>query len=144
MAHARAPFYNTDGAVGKHQKNATDDVMLVQVFLSDLSGVHTIFQWTKPTTPLQVNGVADDNLFAWIRSYQAGVKSSGISPITVDGIVNSVPGAFTSQTTITHTKYTLMYLNNHHQSVFREKYHNLPNDVSVPAALRAALNRSAR
>jgi hypothetical protein len=144
MAHSRAPFYNTDNAVGKFQPNATDDVMLVQLFLSDLSTRGTIFEWNKPTTPLTVNGVADDNLYAWIRSYQAGIKSTGMSPITVDGIINSVPGSFTSQTTITKTKYTLMYLNNHHKNLFREKYNNLRSDATVPAALRAALNQNER
>src|SRR5919106_553927 len=98
MAHQRAPFYNTDGAVGKFMANKTDDVYLVQVFLSDLSKMHTIFTWNKPVQPVPVNGVADDNLFAWIRSYQAGLNSGG-SPVTVDGIVNSVPGAFTANTT---------------------------------------------
>ena len=142
MAHQRAPFYNTDDAVGKFLANRTDDVMLVQLFLSELSTRHTIFEWKKPTTPLTVNGTADDNLFAWIKSYQAAVKT--FAPVTVDGIVNSVPGEFTGQTSITKTKYTLMYLNNHYESLFPEKYRNLPNDQSVPSTLRLSLNQRKR
>lgn len=143
MAHQRAPFYNTDAAVGKGQPNATDDVLLVQFFLSEEATKHTIFAWNKPATPLNVNGRFDDNLTAWIRSFQEALKGVG-SPVTVDGIVNSVPGAFTSQTTRTHTKYTLMFLNNLYESMFPDKFRNLPNEDSVPVLLRRSLNQSKR
>ncbi len=142
MAHQRAPFYNTDDAVGKFLANRSDDVMLVQLFLSELSTRHTIFLWHKPTTPLAVNGVADDNLFAWIKSYQSAVNI--FAPVTVDGIINRVPGEFTGLTSNTKTKYTLMYLNNHYESLFPDKYRNLPNDQSVPTTLRTSLKQRKR
>ena len=138
MAHQRRPFYNVDAAVGRYQTNSVDDVLLVQTFLSDLAPVHTIFVWERPTKPLIVNGVPDENLYAWIKSYQDGLKVSGY-PITNDGIINTVPGAISTQTSITHTKYTLMYLNNHHESLFPEKWRNLPNDPTVHATLRKSL-----
>lgn len=141
MAHSRRPFYNTDGTVGRYQANKTDDVMLIQWFfkeLSTLDPLQILFAWERPATPPEINGVADENLYTWIRTFQEGLKASGYS-ITADGIINSVPGALHSQTSITHTKYTLMYLNNLLHSTRTEKYLLLPVDESVPAQLRKAV-----
>jgi hypothetical protein len=140
MAHRHRPFYNLDKAVGLNQPNATDDVMLVQFFLSELSNVHTIFVWNKPTEPLKVDGIKSQNLFNWIRSYQQGIKSQG-SPVAADGIVNPARGAATTRSTITNTIYTIVFLNNHFESLFPDRFGNLARDLKVPQPLRTSLER---
>jgi hypothetical protein len=140
MAHRHRPFFNLDQPVGRNKNNLTDDVMLVQFFLSETAKKNVIFDWKKPAKPLTVNGSADENLFAWILSFQQGVKSQG-TPVHVDGIVDPARGAATTRSSITQSIYTIVLLNNLFESQSPDRFTNLQNDPGVPATLRAALQR---
>lgn len=142
MAHRHRPFYNLDKPVGPQKTNATDDVMLVQFFISELSKTRTIFEWNKPSEPLLVNGQANDLLFRWIRSYQVAIKGGG-SPVSADGVVDPATGAATQRSSHTHTIYTIVFFNNHFESLFPQRFADLRKDPTVPGLLRAALERSA-
>ena len=88
MPSKYVPFYNVTQAVGRGGTNSTNDVMLIQFFLSEIARVppHPI---PPPVTPLPVNG--DPNplhlLEEWIMWFQSSVRRVG-KPITVDGRVD--------------------------------------------------------
>jgi hypothetical protein len=111
--------------------------MLVQFLLREIatSTLPFMTDWTnRPERPLQVNGIADENLFQWIRSFQDNAASRN----TADGVVDPAPSDH-ARTSITREPYTINQLNGSFLTAFPERYQNLPNDPGVPAALRQAL-----
>lgn len=86
MATKYLPFYNVDRSVGKGGVNSSDDVLLIQFFLSEIGKVppHPI---PPPSTPLVVNGIANQTLNEWILWFQNAVKKVG-KVVTVDGRID--------------------------------------------------------
>ncbi|MGH9662887.1 MAG: hypothetical protein ACRD9L_00510, partial [Bryobacteraceae bacterium] len=82
MAFRIPTFYNLTKPVGKSKPSLPLDVLLVQFFLKEVvaQGGTTI---RPPATPLDLNGVVDQNTIDWISAYQ---KSK--SQLYADGVVD--------------------------------------------------------
>jgi hypothetical protein len=134
MACYHRPFYNVDGAVGRGKRNASDDVMLVQFFLTEIARKNTgVFK--PPDQALQVSGAADENLYAWISAFQNQYSARP------DGIVDTARGSAYTRSTITHEIYTIVKLNNAFASLYPERFPDLRKDMTIPGVLRNALSR---
>jgi hypothetical protein len=134
MACYHRPFYNVDGAVGRGKPNAIEDVMLVQLFLTEIAKKKTgIFD--PPSQALAVNGMADENLYSWISAFQA------TSSATPDGTVDSARGSAYTRSTITNQIYTIVRLNNAFASLYPDRFSDLRKDMTLPPILRNALSR---
>lgn len=132
MAEKHLPYYNVSQSVGKGGVNNAEDVLLVQLFLSEVGKVppHPI---PPPTTPLVVNGLASQNLNDWILWFQNAVKKAGKS-IVVDGRIDP--------SRITDGSYyggrgTMAHLNVSYRKRFRENHNALENAKNCPAQLQS-------
>ena len=112
--------------------------MLVQFFFRELAPVHNIFNWTAPKQPLQVNGSPDENLYTYIHTFQGALKGLGY-PVAADDRIDPARGARTQRSSITHTIYTIVLLNNWFESMFPQRFLTLPKDSAAPLPLQKAL-----
>jgi hypothetical protein len=131
------PFYNVTMAVGPvgTAPNRRDDVLLVQYLLTNIVG--TVDNWVPPKSAkrLHVNGRMGSDTAAWIKSYQDSLDDQ----IAKDGRVDRALGAAGS---ISHTRYTILFLNHHFQNAQPKKFEALEDDVEAPAELRTAIKLS--
>jgi hypothetical protein len=144
-------FYNVSLAVGPKDTapNRRDDVLLVQYLLKGIaerSKDETLpFSngWVPPPTvtgkPFQVDGVVGRDTAVWIQSYQDAVAKAGPSMISADGRVDRALGVISS---ISHTVYTILYLNIEFGNVQYKKFKVLEDDVEAPPELRVAIRTS--
>jgi hypothetical protein len=152
MAQTHVKFYNVSKEVGPGKPNVSDDVLLVQFFLSEIGDFWQILSG-KPNSmgtsplidlkilkPLPVNGKADQNLYNWIKWFQS-VSSFGGTSAALDGIVSPAPSALYKGS---HSKvvFSIVKMNNAFQSFFRSRWDNLPTDPKVPSQLRTALENN--
>jgi hypothetical protein len=150
MAATHEKFYNVTKAVGPSQPNASDDVYLVQFFLKEIGefwqvlspnpnpiAKEIVFN-TAVLKPITLNGVADQNLYNWIRWFQTLLQrhQGGAPP---DGIVSPAPSR-NHKGKQSRSIYTICGLNNLFESFFRQRWDNLPADGKAPAPLKAALS----
>jgi hypothetical protein len=152
MAATHEKFYNVTKAVGPGQPNEGTDVMLVQFFLKEIGefwgllgpapnsmGVTPLFNH-KVLKPLTVNGVADANLYNWIKWFQA-IGSFGGTSAAMDGIVSPAPRR-NHQGTNSKSAFSIAKMNNAFWSFFPGRWDNLASDGKVPGALQTALRNN--
>jgi hypothetical protein len=151
IAYDRDFFYNVTMAVGPlgTAPNRRDDVMLVQYFLKAIADYSKKFatylpftagKWSPPETgkPFLVDGWMGSDTAAWIKSYQDAVAKPGYG-ILVDGRIDRALGISGS---ISHTVYTILWLNQDFLSAQRPKFDALEDDAEAPDELRAAIRSS--
>ncbi len=140
MANRLEQFYNVDSSVGKGQTNKGDDVLLVRFFLSEIKGaaVSDVIGFNPPGTLPINNPTWDQQLTDWIMAFQTALKHQG-SNVYVDGIVSAARGTATQLSTISHTTYTIVFLNRAYKTNHPKSHAALWEDPKAPAPLRAAL-----
>jgi hypothetical protein len=143
-------FYNVTLAVGPSgtAPNRRDDVMLVQYLLMGIAdgaarlGLDLVMAkgWKPPKSskPFAANGQMGSDTAALIKSYQRAVAKSGMS-ILVDGRVDP---SHRPISTISHTFYTILYMNIDFGDTQFAAFKSLENDPAAPAELRAAIGAS--
>jgi hypothetical protein len=145
-------FYNATMAVGPTgtAPNRRDDVMLVQYLLKVVADYaksvgsylpHAAGKWSPPGagTPFLVDGRMGPDTAAWIKSYQEAVSKPGYS-ILLDGRVDRALGL---TGTISHTVYTIIWLNHdYYSAVPRARFEALEDDPAAPSDLRDAIRAS--
>ena len=131
MATKFFPFYNVGQPVGKTGTNNSEDVVLVQFFLSEVAKVppHPI---PPPATPLTVNGMASPALTEWILWFQNCVKKVG-KPVQVDGRIDP---AMLHGGDIYGGSGTIVHLNVTYRRRFRAGHNALETASNCPASLR--------
>jgi hypothetical protein len=144
-------LYNVTLAVGpgRTAPNRLDDVMLVQYFLKGIAETsqkdRLAFSgdWVPPRTvtgkPFQVDGLMGTDTAAWIKSYQNAIAKGRPSDVLADGRVDRVLGVWSS---ISHTVYTLLFLNIEFGSVQNKTFQALEDDDEAPIELRVAIRAS--
>jgi hypothetical protein len=144
-------LYNVTLAVGPERTapNRRDDVMLVQYFLKGIAkrpqGDPLVFSgdWVPPRTvtgkPFQVDGLMGTDTAAWIKSYQNALAKGRPSDILTDGRIDRMLGFRSS---ISHTFYTILFLNIEFGDVQLEKFKALEDDDEAPIELRVAIRAS--
>ena len=135
MATKEIPFYNVDQSVGKGGANKTDDILLIQFFLTEIAKVppHPL---PPPTTPLPVNGSPAAPLVEWIQWFQNSVKKAG-KIIVADGRVDRASGQGGSYYV---TDYTMVHINVSYRRRFRRSHDALENASNCPMALKTKFN----
>jgi peptidoglycan hydrolase-like protein with peptidoglycan-binding domain len=141
-------FYNVHMPVGPNPPctNQIADVMLVQLCLQQTFDARLKFGVPFPPPPrgqrIQVDGKVGPVTLEAIVLFQNHVKLQGKS-IRPDGIVNRA-GAFTATSQISHTIFTIVWLNESLQFVIGEgRFRTLEDDSITPFALKVALAASA-
>ena len=137
MAAKEIPFYNVNTAVGPGCPNKRSDVMLVQFFL------HQIYahprKVNKPAGPkIQINGECDAVTTAWIKHFQDDMKGQG-APIRADGRIDQAKGNQGSFSSLSHTGYTITFLNHNYCSRYRRDHDYLEKHPLIPGELKAEL-----
>jgi hypothetical protein len=132
MATKKLPFYNVSQSVGPMGTNKSEDVLLVQFFLSEIGKVppHPL---PPPPVPLAVNGQVSPVLGTWILWFQNCVKAAG-KPVIVDGRVDPwlTPGADWKGSSA-----TIVHLNATFRRRFRDAHNALENAAHCPSVLRS-------
>ena len=131
MAEKYLPFYNISQPVGQGGVNSSEDVSLVQLFLSEVGKVppHPI---PPPTTPLLVNGIASPLLNEWILWFQKAVKQAG-KQIIVDGRIDPArihDGSYYGG------RGTIAHLNISYRKRFRANHNALETAPNCPGQLK--------
>jgi hypothetical protein len=132
MAIKYVPFYNIEKSVGKGGVNNSEDVLLVQYFLSQI-GKMPPHPLPPPGIPLTVNGVVTPLLYDWIDWFQKCVKKIG-KPIVTDGKIDpaKVYGG-----SIRGGNGTIVHLNATYRNRFRMPHNALETAPGFPPALGA-------
>jgi hypothetical protein len=136
-------IYNVTMAVGPigTAPNWHDDVLLVQYLLKQIVSAG---YWIPPTLskPFPVDGRMGTDTAAWIWDYQLSKRHLSIN---LDGRVDRALGVWTS---ITHTQYTIVYMNLDYQNACYfhrgslDLFNALEDDIEAPPALRSAIKLS--
>jgi hypothetical protein len=119
--------------VGPYAANRSDDVMLVQFFLSRIAAVATT-SIPKPAAPLDVNGIYTPELSQWILWYQKSNNAAGMVQLVADGRVDPMQGARGADQG--KLPFTINALNRSYRKRFRASHDVLDQDQTVPAQLR--------
>lgn len=130
-----ASFYNVTEAVGMGCKNMAEDVKVVQFFLKR---VYTTSEYKpmKPYGEMKPDGLCGPITRSWITKFQLDVRKRG-SNCLVDGIVNKAGNVESNwESSISHTHYTIRYLNNLMRKLDTALYKTLTTHPEVPADLK--------
>jgi hypothetical protein len=133
-------FYNVDEAVGPSCPNRRDDVLLVQYFLKvafDNGKAYDPPLVPPAGQPLTVTGMADPITFRWIKDFQEQAKKKGHKN-ALDGRVDKAKG--TGIGTISHTQYTITFLNLTYKKVRPNDYANIAKAGDCPPDLASAVS----
>jgi hypothetical protein len=136
---------NVNQAVGANAPNRTDDILLVQYFLtqiySNATKIYPPIQQT-PDGDLPVDGNWSSTLASWILNFQTERSQAGWS-MWPDGRVDPIPDVGNS--TPIHNKLYTIYWLNYGFALARPDvdYKQLELEPSVPQALADALSRNA-
>jgi len=140
-------LYNVHMPVGPKPPcaNAIADVMLVQLCLQQTFKGRMTFSPPFPPPPRGNEIVADGKVgpitLEAIALFQHHIKRMGKS-IRPDGIVNRV-GDFSARSQISHTIFTMVWLNQTLKHVIGgERFKQLEDDSITPFALKVALDAS--
>jgi hypothetical protein len=143
-----ATLYNVSMPVGPKPlcSNVIADVMLVQLCLQQAFKGRMTFSPPFPPPPrgqqIQVDGKVGPITLEAIVLFQNQVKRMGGS-VRPDGIVNRV-GAFSAKSQISHTIFTMVWLNKALRHVIGDgRFDRLEDDSITPFALKVALAASA-
>ncbi len=130
-------FYNVSAAVGSGCNNMTEDVKVVQFFLTRVYATDT-FKNLKPKGSMTVDGKVGPITRNWILKFQLDMRNRG-NAVLADGIVNKAgnennPDNFTGS--ISHTNYTVRYMNNVLRKLDTTVYKTLSTNPVVPPDVR--------
>ena len=128
-----ASFYNVNDAVGAGCQNMQEDVKVVQFFLNRVYTTEE-FKKLKPKGTLTIDGKVGPITRNWIVKFQMDMRNRG-NPCMVDGIINKAgnennPDNFISS--ISHTKYSIRFMNNVCRKRDTEVYKSLTTHPVVP------------
>lgn len=128
-------FYNVSRPVGRGCHNWEEDVMVVQFFLQRM--YKTDILGTKPKGDLKVDGIFGNITRNWILKFQLDVQQLQGASIYPDGIISTATDG-NLDSSITKTRYTIIYLNGGVKKNDPVVYNNLTSHPEVPPKLRAA------
>jgi hypothetical protein len=129
-----ATFYNVSEGVGYGGKNMIEDVKVVQFFMQRFYVAFNDF--TKPQGEMVPDGKCGPITRAWITKVQIDLRKLGAN-CAVDGLINKAGNAGGNRTaSISHTNYTIRFLNNALRREDLEVYKNLTTHPVVPADLK--------
>jgi hypothetical protein len=131
-------FYNVDRAVGPGCPNARDDVLLVQYLMKIV--FDNLPNEKPPGAPLQVDGVAGEITFRYIKRVQEMAKQKGVATQTVDGRVDKAVGSGVGART--GSTYTILNLCAGYQNFRRRDYGNIGAAGDCPRELAALFTLS--
>jgi hypothetical protein len=132
-----ASFYNVNEAVGYGSKNVTEDVKVVQFFLQRVYQTER-FGKLKPWGEMVADGMCGPMTRSWITKFQIDVRKFG-SNCMIDGVVNKAgnpSNASNWEASISHTHYTIRFLNNVLRKQDTAVYKTLTTNPSVPEDVR--------
>lgn len=132
MAKKYIPFYNIEKSVGKGGINSSEDVLLVQFFLSEIAKVppHPI---PPPVVPLTVNGMATPLLNDWIDWFQKAVIKAGKGSSKDGRIDPAIPHNGSMYT----STGTIVVLNASYRLRFSASHDALEKAPNCPGLLRS-------
>lgn len=130
--------------VSSYEPNKRDDVMLVQYLLK------RVYQRGQNATPplngssnapqLVIDGYYGPKTQGAIEQYQLEMRRNGRN-IATDGCVDPELGE-SSEASISHTGYTISWLNKYFYVLYPELFPNIAVDPECPIELKMAVNRS--
>ena len=146
MAFRVRPFYNLDKPVGRGKSNIRDDVTLVQFFLTNIRRHPELLLGglKAPNSDLRITGVFDNATHDWIVAFQTAVKGGFQPHMLVDGIVDPARGYTSQQTTITHSTYSIVLLNNAYETRNQELFSHIWDDKDMLPDVGKKLKNDAR
>ena len=130
-------FYNLSTAVGLGCDNMTEDVKVVQFFLTRVYKTET-FKNLKPNGTMTIDGKCGPITRNWIFKFQLDMRNRG-NPVMADGIVNKAGASSSADnfvTSISHTTYTVRLINNVMRKLDQPVYKTLATNQVVPPDLR--------
>lgn len=130
-------FYNVTSAVGAGCRNMEEDVKVVQFFLNRVYTTDE-FKKLKPKGTMTIDGRVGPITRNWIVKFQLNMRNRG-NPCLADGIVDKAgnennPDNFVSS--ISHTKYSVRFMNNVCRKRDTEVYKTLTTNQVVPPDMR--------
>lgn len=128
-------FYNLSRAVGKGCLNWEEDTLIVQFFLQRMYMTGKL--GVAPKGKMTVDGICGNITKNWILKFQLDSLKLGAN-IVPDGVVSSAENR-SLDASITHTRYTIIYLNSGVKKNEPFLYNNLESHPEVPHNVRAAV-----
>ncbi|MBL8178638.1 MAG: hypothetical protein JNK48_28450 [Bryobacterales bacterium] len=146
MAFRIRPFYNLDKPVGKGKSNVRDDVGLVQFFLNNIRKNPQLMlgNMKTPSSQLRVTGIFDNPTHDWIVAFQTAVKAGFQPGLLVDGIIDPARGYTSQKTSITHSTYCIVLLNNAYESSNKDLFSHIWDDNDMLPDIGKKLKDDAR
>lgn len=127
-------FYNVTGAVGYGGINMIEDVKVVQFFMKRFYTVFTDLM--KPWGEMTADGKCGPITRAWITRLQLDLRKFGAN-CSVDGLVDKAGNNAGNRTSsISHTDYTIRFLNNALRHEDPQVYKNLTTHPVVPGDVK--------
>src|SRR5262249_12511622 len=133
---------NSTTLYGYYQPNRRDDVMLVQYLLKRVyqrAQTANLNGGGARPSDLKIDGIWGPKTPAAIEQYQVEMARNGRS-IATDGVVDSEKGSGTTSS-ISHTGYTISWLNKYFWVLWPTLAPNVTGDVECPFELKLALSR---
>lgn len=127
-------FYNVTQSVGQGCPNMNEDVMMVQFFLERIYAAGKM--GTTPKGKMKIDGVFGPITRNWVLKFQLDCLNAGKN-VYPDAIVDSAKTG-TMDSSITQTRYTIIYLNGYLMVDDPILYSSLPVNPNVPPKLRLA------
>ena len=130
-------FYNVSAAVGLGCNNTLEDAKVVQFFLTRVYTTET-FKSLKPKGTMTVDGKCGPITRNWITKFQLDMRNRG-NAVMADGIVNKAGNENNSDNftaAISHTNYTVRYMNNVLRKLDSDVYKTLATNQVVPPDVR--------
>ena len=130
-------FYNVSAAVGGGCNNTPEDVKVVQFFLTRAYATDA-FKNLKPKGAMTIDGKVGPITRNWILKFQLDMRNRG-NAVMADGIVNKAGNennADNFTASISHTNYTIRYMNNVMRKLDTTVYKTLSSNPVVPPDVR--------
>lgn len=137
LPEERPTFYNVFSSVGIGCKNMTEDVKVVQFFLNRVYTTRD-FKDLKPKGEMKVDGMVGPITRNWILKFQIDMRNRGKNVMT-DGVIDKAgsgnnPDNF--NTSVSHTEYSIRYINNILRKLDTPVYKTLSSNPIVPPDVR--------
>lgn len=126
-------FYNLSRAVGGGCHNWEEDTMVVQFFLQRMYMTGKL--GASPRGNMKVDGIFGPITRNWIQKFQLDVYNMPDANIFPDGVVSSAEDG-NLDSSITKTRYTIIYLNAGIKKNEPFLFNNLSSHPEVPPKLR--------
>ena len=135
---ANAPtFYNVTTAVGHGCKNNSEDVKVVQFFLTSVYSTE-LFKSKKPKGSMTIDGKVGPVTRNWITKFQLDMRDRG-NPVYADGIVDKAGNENNADnfvSSIARSTYSVRLLNNVLRKIDAPVYKTLTSNPIVPPDVR--------